>query len=246
MTRAQTDTAVEEPRHRRGARRVAGETHREVQKTWDVPGQSEWRLGDRCIRLARAGNLAAAIDVDEQLRAANPSEPPYWMHVWPGAVALARMIAGSPIMRSSLRVLELGCGLALPAVTAAACGAQVVATDRVDAPLRLARRSAECSGTALAVLQMDWTRVAVRAAFDLCLGADIGYDFGRAPLLAAAVRALVRPGGWLWLADSVNTHRDDLLVALETEGFTVQVRSVREEEEGRPVWVRIVEAQAPA
>lgn len=219
MTRVQTDTAVEE---------------------------SEWRLGDRCIRLARAGDLAEAIDVDEQLRAANPPDPPYWMHVWPGAVALARMIAGSSMLKSSLRVLELGCGLALPAVTAAVCGAQVLATDRVAAPLRLARRSAECSGTALAALQMDWTRVATCAAFDLCLGADIGYDFGRAPLLAAAIRELVRPGGWLWLADSVNTHRDDLLVALAAEGFTVHARSVREEEEGRPVWVRIVEAQAPA
>ena len=208
--------------------------------------ESEWRLGGRCIRLARAGDLAAAIDVDEQLRAANPSDPPYWMHVWPGAVALARMIASSAMFGPSLRVLELGCGLALPAVTAAVCGARVVVTDRVNAPLRLARRSAECSGTGLGTVQMDWTRAALRVPFDLCLGADIGYDFGRAPVLAAALRQLVRPAGWLWLADSVNTHRDDLLVALEAEGFALQLRTTREEEDGRPVWVRIVEAQAPA
>lgn len=212
----------------------------------DLPVEEcEWQLGDRRIRLARATDLARAIDADEQLRGANPSDPPYWMHLWPGAVALARQIASAPVVHAPLRVIELGCGLALPAVTAAVCGADVVATDRVGEPLRLARRSAARSGVALSVVQMDWTRIAVHLPFDLCLGADIGYDFGRASLLAAAVRRLVRPGGLLWLTDSVNTHREDLLAALAAEGFALQVRTVQEEEEGRPVWVRMVEARAP-
>ena len=47
-------------------------------------------------------------------------------------------------------------------------------------------------------------------------GADIGYDFGGAAVLAGAFRQLLRPGGWVWLADSVNIHRDDLLLALST------------------------------
>lgn len=206
--------------------------------------ETEWRLGARRVRLARAGDLEAAVNVEEQLGAVSPADPPYWMHLWPGAVALARVVAGSPQVTPELRVLELGCGLALPAVTAAVCGARVVAADRVLAPLRLAQRSARRSGTRLAVVQMDWTALALQGPFDLCLGADIGYDFGRARVLAAAVSQLVRPGGWLWLADSVNIHRDDLLAALQDAGFALRCSETQEEEEGRPVWVRMIEAQA--
>lgn len=207
--------------------------------------ESEWQLGARCVRLARSGDLGAAVNVEEQLSAASPADPPYWMHLWPGAVALARMVARSLLVTPDLRVLELGCGLALPAVTAAVCGARVVAADRVLAPLRFAQHSAQRSGGTVAVVQMDWTAVALREPFDLCLGADIGYDFGRAPALAVAVRRLIRPGGWLWLADSVNIHRDDLLAALQDAGFALRCSEIQEEEEGRPVWVRLIEAQAP-
>jgi predicted nicotinamide N-methyase len=148
-------------------------------------------------------------------------------------------------VRPPLRVIEIGCGLALPAVTAAVCGATAVATDQVLAPLQLARRSARRSNATLAVLQMDWTALAVSGAFDLCLGADIGYDFRYARLLAGALRQLVRPGGCVWLADSVNLHRNDLLDALGDAGFALRCNQTRETEEGRPVWVRLVEARAP-
>jgi predicted nicotinamide N-methyase len=206
---------------------------------------TEWRLGTRCVHLVPAGDLGAAVDVDEQLRGAAPVEPPYWMHLWPGAIALARRVATSAQVGPSSRVIEIGCGLALPAVTAAVCGATVVATDRVRAPLQLARRSAARSNAALTVLQMDWTALAVDGVFDLCLGTDIGYDFRGAELLAGALRRLVRPGGWVWLADSVNLHRQELLDALRAAGFALRCHETQETEEGRPVWVRLVEAQVP-
>ena len=158
---------------------------------------------------------------------------------------MARWVATSSRVSPPLRVIEIGCGLALPAVTAAVCGATVVATDRVLTPLQLARQSAGRSNATLAVVQMDWRALAVNQTFDLCLGADIGYDFRLAPLLAGALRRLVRPGGCVWLADSVNLHRKELLAALGKAGFALRCRETRETEEGRPVWVRLVEAQAP-
>src|SRR5262249_32627489 len=52
---------------------------------------------------------------------------PYWAELWPSGVALASAV--SRLVVHGLRVLELGCGLALPSITAARRGARVLATD---------------------------------------------------------------------------------------------------------------------
>ncbi|WP_220188120.1 hypothetical protein, partial [Pseudonocardia pini] len=43
-------------------------------------------------------------------------DPPYWAEPWPAGVELARAVSGAVPMGA--RVLELGCGLALPSRTA--------------------------------------------------------------------------------------------------------------------------------
>src|SRR5271156_5841549 len=86
------------------------------------------------VRLWRAADLERFVDVDALLRGDNVAEPPYWMHLWPGALALARRIAAAPGVGPGTRVLELGCGLALPALVAARRGAVAVATDRRREP----------------------------------------------------------------------------------------------------------------
>ena len=45
---------------------------------------------------------------------------PYWAELWPSALALARVLARRPL--TGRRVLELGCGLGLPAIAAALAG----------------------------------------------------------------------------------------------------------------------------
>jgi len=52
---------------------------------------------------------------------------PYWAELWPSAMALARVVARRPL--TGRRVIELGCGLGLPALAAAAAGGRVLATD---------------------------------------------------------------------------------------------------------------------
>jgi predicted nicotinamide N-methyase len=201
-------------------------------------------LGGVDLHLWRAVQLERFVDVDALLRADAPPEPPYWMHLWPGALALARRVAAADLDRRT-RVLELGCGLALPALVAAQRGATVVASDRRRAPLAVARCSAADNGAALMAVQMDWRAPALRGGFDLCLclGADIGYDRAAAPRLAAALAELVAPDGVVWLADSVNTLHTDLADHLRTAGFALHMEQVREEEDGRPVWVRIIEGR---
>src|SRR4051812_19147052 len=52
---------------------------------------------------------------------------PYWAELWASGTALARAASERDV--TGLRIVELGCGLALPAFAAAAGGAHVLATD---------------------------------------------------------------------------------------------------------------------
>lgn len=195
------------------------------------------------VQVWRAAELERFVDVQALLRDDAPPEPPYWMHLWPGAVAAARLVARSEIVCPGTRVLELGCGLGLPALLAAQRGAAVLASDRELAPFEFVRRSAAANRCRLECVQMDWSAPALRGRFDLCIGADIGYDAAVEAALVESLAALVAVGGAVWLADSVNTARDSLAARLAGQGFVVEMETMREWEDGHAVWVRVIRAR---
>jgi predicted nicotinamide N-methyase len=202
--------------------------------------RSDLQFGDIAVSMIRVAELAPHVDRDQLLGSSDVDEPPYWMHLWPGAHALARRIASGPGLRG-WSVLELGCGMALPALVAARRGASVVATDRQHAPLLMAAESATLNRVDVAVVQMDWRRTALRRNFDLVLGADVAYDAGDEEALAAAIDASTGPGGRFLLADSVNTYRQGLAGRLRRGGFDVSETPSDERDDGRVVWVRCLE-----
>jgi predicted nicotinamide N-methyase len=165
------------------------------------------------------------------------------MHVWPGAVALARRLAEESGGAAGERVLELGCGLGLVALAAARRGAAVTATDWKREPLQFVAASAARNRVAVRVAQMDWTHMATRRCFSLCVGADVAYDAEAETALVDALGRAAASGGRLLLADSVNTHRDTILRRLAASGWETRVDRVLEREEGRSVWVRVIAAR---
>src|SRR5918999_327995 len=60
---------------------------------------------------------------------------PYWAILWRSGVALAEELDGEDLR--GRRVLELGCGLAVPSLAAARAGASVLAIDAIDEALTL-------------------------------------------------------------------------------------------------------------
>lgn len=200
-------------------------------------------LGGARLRLLRVADIDRHVERNALLAGDAAPEPPYWMHLWPGARVLARALYEAPCLGAATRLIELGCGLGLPALAAARRGARVVASDREHEPLRLVARSARRNGLRLAAVCMDWTRVALRAGFDVCCGADVAYDRDAEAGLVEAARALLRPGGLLLLADSVNTYRRSLPPLLRERGFAVEEREVGEIDDGRNVWVRLLQGR---
>lgn len=196
----------------------------------------------RSVRMWVAAALEDLVDRTVLLREEVTPEPPYWAHLWPAAATLARVVAESERIGGGVCVAELGCGLGLPALWAATRGAFVVASDWKREPLEFVRASARLNGCTVALVQMDWRAPALRGRFDVCLGADIAYDLALESTLARVVARLLRPGGIAWLADSVNVHRCGLTDRLREEGLAVQTSWRQEEDEGRRVWVRLLEA----
>lgn len=100
---------------------------------------------------------------------------PYWAELWPSSLALARMVAGLDV--GGLRVIELGCGLALPSIVAALEGAQVLATDWSADALVFAARNAKLNGAPLETARLAWAEPKLPPGrFDLVLAADVLYE----------------------------------------------------------------------
>jgi len=108
--------------------------------------------------------------IDEQAFA-NDEFLPYWAELWPAATALAEALPDV----GGLRVVELGCGLGVPSLVAAARGADVTATDWAEDAIGLLRANAARNGLALVAEVRDW-RLPWPDRFDLALAADVLYE----------------------------------------------------------------------
>jgi predicted nicotinamide N-methyase len=96
---------------------------------------------------------------------------PYWAELWPAARALAEAL---PVV-DGRRVVELGSGLGLPSLVAAAKGATVTATDWSPDAIALLRENASRNGLELRAEVRDW-RESWDERFDLALAADVLYE----------------------------------------------------------------------
>jgi predicted nicotinamide N-methyase len=124
---------------------------------------------------------------------------PYWAVLWRSGVALARELDG--VALRGRRVVELGCGLAVPSLAAARAGAAVLATDACAEALSLVARNARANDVRIEMATVDWAEpdeLLRRAPFDLVLAADVLYERASvAPLLSL----LPRLAPETWVAD---------------------------------------------
>jgi predicted nicotinamide N-methyase len=110
---------------------------------------------------------------------------PYWAELWPAGLALAEAL---PARLDGVRVIELGCGLAVPSLVAAARGARVTAVDWAAGAIALLNTNAAANGLALEAQVCDWRRLG-EGDYDLALAADVLYEERNVePLLALLPR----------------------------------------------------------
>jgi predicted nicotinamide N-methyase len=186
------------------------------------------------LSLYRVAELEGLVDRDRLLRDEPAPEPPYWAHLWIGARALARLLAEADGLGGQ-RVLDLGCGLGLPGLVAAARGAEVWFADRESAALEFVRASAERNRLErVRCLPLDFTRESLDGDFDVILGAEVVYDPESYLPLADFLDRHLRPDGLLHLTDAFRADAQRFFAELERRGFAGTRRPWREWEDGRP------------
>ena len=196
-------------------------------------------VGADRVLLCRVAELERYVDRAALLRADDPPEPPYWAHCWSGARVLADRVP-----HGEGRVLEVGCGLGLPGVTAARRGWQVVFADRIPTPLTFVRETLRANALAAAGLVVaDMLAAPWRGAFDLVLAAEVIYDRAAFAWLAAGLAGVLAPGGSILLADAHRIDTAGFYDAARAVGLAWTREDVRVYEEGFPVTVSIVMMQ---
>ena len=150
---------------------------------------------------------------------------PYWSVLWRSGVELARELDGEEL--SGLRVVELGCGLAVPSLAAARAGAEVLATDTDAEALELVAQNARTNDAHVETAVVDWAQpdeLVSRAPFDLVLAADVLYERASVALLLSLLPQL---GPEVWLADPGRPAADAFLEeARRRWGVETRVRDV--------------------
>lgn len=154
---------------------------------------------------------------------------PYWAVLWRSGVALARELDRERL--EGLRVIELGCGLAMPTIVAARRGAAALATDVAPEALALADRNARENGVRIETARLDWSQpgelaerrrfdLAERRRFDLALAADVLYERSS---VASLLSLLPRLAPAAWVADPGRSAAGAFL-GRATERWRVETR----------------------
>jgi predicted nicotinamide N-methyase len=217
----------------RGERSIAG---------WPARFETE-RIGGRAIRIYTVSGLEERLD-RERLLHDEDYVPPYWTLLWSGSRELARHLAAE-VDLTGRSALEVGSGLGLPALAAAAAGARVTAIDREPDAIEFLRASAAANGLEVEALVADPAALGDRR-FEVVMAAELLYERASFGDLAAALVHATAPGGTLWIADAERVDTRPFFAALTDAGMTGSAdETIEVQEEGSRVRIRIRGYGAP-
>ncbi len=147
--------------------------------------------------------------------------------LWPSAVWLAARLAKRAIAPGE-RILELGCGLALPSLVAHRRGADVTASDRHPLAASFLRHNLRLNQLPpMKYRHADWAETGrgagSRAAqFDLIIGSDLLYERDTRGSLAARIDAAASAAAEVWIVDPNRGNRAPFNRRMRDNGFDCQ------------------------
>jgi predicted nicotinamide N-methyase len=157
---------------------------------------------------------------------------PYWADLWASAIGLSQYLVDNPKLVQDKKVLEIGCGLGLPAILAGKLGAnQTIATDYLPEALDFARlnweRNLSIDSAQFDVL--DWRNIPENYKNappqykpDILLAADVAYEKRAFEPLLDAFEHLVKPDGTILIAEPNRYISKDFFEQLAQYGFVIR------------------------
>jgi predicted nicotinamide N-methyase len=149
---------------------------------------------------------------------------PLFGMLWPSAARLAARMAARNLIANE-RILEIGCGLALPSLVAHRRGADVTASDRHPLAADFLRHNLQLNNLLPMKYQFaNWSGAAGQATplangFDLIVGSDVLYERDVNGDLAAMIECNVRPAAEIWIVDPDRGNRGPFNRRMSSYGF---------------------------
>lgn len=152
--------------------------------------------------------------------------------LWPSGAQLAARMAQRTV-RAGERVLEIGCGLALPSLVGHRRGMDMTASDHHPlaarflrnnlglnhlAPMKYRHGAWDVPQTAAATAATAHSTT-VRERYDLLIGSDLLYDRDASVALAGFIGRHAEPAAEVWIVDPDRGHRPAFSRLMEENGF---------------------------
>jgi predicted nicotinamide N-methyase len=181
------------------------------------------------LRYVRPRDAAVLLELEDFTAA--EAHPPYWAKLWPSGVELAYQLSTHDWSGTS--VLELGCGLGLPAVAAALAGGTVLATDRAPDALAFTVANAGANHAEVETALCSWEApgsLVARGPWELVLASDVLYERRNSDQLIALLPRLVADDGAVWIADPGREMVPEFLERTQATWRTVEVVPTRRQD----------------
>ena len=159
-------------------------------------------------------------------------EFPLWAKIWQASWVLADYLAGMPV-KAKKQFLELGAGIGLVSIAAAAFGHRITMSEHNHDALQFARANAlinECPR--LPIVDLDWNRPQSPGRFDCIVASEVTYKKEDCQLLVKLLKAFLKPDGEVILAGEMRKSSMDFYKELENRfNISVQKKILRSDTE---------------
>lgn len=178
--------------------------------------EREWKILHVSTVLSQEAENKFILETSELL--------PYGVTLWTSAVALAHHIAARGASFRGKRILELGSGVGLPGIVAAAHEARVVQTDRNELAMAVARRNIILNNIETIEQRLaDWTSWDDGEPYDWIFGSDILYGEAMHEPLRKIFETNLASGGRILLSDPLRATSFKFFDELEASGWSIEI-----------------------
>lgn len=197
-------------------------------------------IGTRIVRLTTAEDIEELIDRITQPEFEKDERLPYWAELWHSAVALAHFVEDHPETVRNHAVLEIGCGLALPGIVAAANGARLTCSDFEKHALLAAELNVlqNLQDSTPDISYMDF-REPPREQWPVILAADVIYEHRFVEPLVNFLDRILTDDGSIYLAEPNRMIAIPFFEELTNRGFRYERHSRDTELHGRKVEISV-------
>ena len=163
---------------------------------------TEIAVAGRRLKFLQAKEIEGALD-GVCLGESGSAEFPFWLKIWEASLVLANFLSHIP-KDDNKEWLEIGAGMGVAGIFAAAFGHRITITDHNEDALKFAWANATLNGLEnIEFALLDWNRPTVGNQYDYIIGSEVIYKDELFEPLMQVFQSLLLPGGTIFLAGDV-------------------------------------------